>query len=60
MLFNRPTVELLLVIAAFTLVMASSYIMFGIFDLIFLVVTLCGMNACWDRYVVEEERANGE
>ena len=55
MLFSRPMVELLLVITASATVIASSYIIFGIFDLVFLIITLCGMNACWDRYVVEEE-----
>ena len=58
MLSNRPMVELLLVIAASATVIASSYIVFGIFDLIFLVITLCGVNACWDRYFVEEEESN--
>jgi hypothetical protein len=55
MLPNKRNIELLLVIAIGAYVIYGYYVMFGIFDLIFLLIMICGINACWDRYFDEEE-----
>jgi len=57
-IFNKPTTELLLVIAATAIIITGRYAMFGIIDLVFLVIVLCGVNACWDRYFDEEGENN--
>ena len=59
MLLSRPHAELLLVIAIGTYVIYGYYVIFGIFDLIFLLIMICGINACWDRYFDDEEEGDG-
>ena len=58
MLISKPTIELSIIVAATITIMISRYIMFEIVDLVFLLIVLCGINACWDRYFNEEGESN--
>ena len=55
MLFSKKKLELLLVLTAIATVMYGSYKVFGIFDVEYLIISICSINACWHRYFDEEE-----
>ena len=60
MLFSKSKIELALVILAASIVMYGSYVVFGIFDLMYLFIVICGVNACWHRYFDEEKESVGQ
>ena len=53
-----PMVELSMVVVATAMIIVGRYIMFEVVDLVFLVIVLCSINACWDRYFGEEKENN--
>ena len=58
MLISKPTIELSMIVIITIIIMISRYIIFEVVDLVFLLIVLCGINACWDRYFDEEGEGN--
>jgi hypothetical protein len=54
-----PIIELSMVMLATAMIVIGRYVMFGIVDIVFLMIALCGVNACWGRYF-NEKRENNE
>ena len=53
-----PIIELSMVILATAIIVIGRYVMFGVVDIVFLMIVICGINACWGRYFGEKGENN--